>query len=59
MNKLKNKLRKWLGINDNRERIETIENLILHKESKALGFAILKKHLRTKDEKFYYEGKKI
>ena len=40
-------------------RIETIENLIMHEESKLEGFAILKKHLRPKDEKFTFRGKEI
>lgn len=50
MPSIKEKLRKWLGIQNVEYRIETIENLILHKESKLHGYAVLKRHLQRPDQ---------
>ena len=47
---MKNRLRKWLGIESVEDRIDTIENLILHEESKHNGFAVLKRHLNRPDK---------
>ena len=58
--KLRQKLRKWLGIENNDNHIEAIENLILHKESKLLGYAVLKRHLSRPDKPLlYFAGKEI
>ena len=61
---LRNIIRKWLGINEleinSYSRLETIENLILHQESKYSGFAVLKKHLQRPDKPLMrYMGKPI
>ena len=57
MNKLKQKLKVWLGIEDNQFRIETIEDLIYHEESKQQGFAVLKPNILG--ETVRYAGKDI
>jgi len=57
---MKNKLRKWLGIKNYDDQIEVIHSLILHNESKANGFAVLKKHLNRPDRPLpRYAGKDI
>jgi len=50
MNYIKYKLRRWLGIAYIDDRIESVEQLILHQESKYNGFAVLKKHLNRPDK---------
>lgn len=42
MNKIKTILREWLGVSDLYQRVNTLESLLLHKESRYNGFAVLK-----------------
>lgn len=58
--KIRNKMRNWLGINDIYYQVNTIESLILHNESKWNGFAVLKKHLNRPDKPMpRFRGKDI
>ena len=59
MDKLKRQLRKWLGIEENEHRINTLEDLFLHKESKDLGFAVPKVHLQAPEDKYMFGGKRM
>lgn len=49
---MKNFLKKWLEIpnKDIEIRLETLETLLLHKESYFNGYAVLKKHLQRPDQ---------
>lgn len=57
---MKEKIRKWLGVTSNEYRLEALERLLLHKESKYSGFAVLKKHLNRPDQPLpNFNGKPI
>ena len=49
-NWFRNYLRKWLGVDSYGYRLEAIETLVLHRESRINGFATLKKHLNRPDK---------
>lgn len=48
-NLLRNWLQKWLKIESNESRIETLETLLFHQPSRMNGFAVLKRHLNRPD----------
>ena len=61
---MKEKIRKWLGISELEGnayiRLESLETLLLHQESKWNGFAVLKKHLNRPDKPMpFFGGKEI
>lgn len=46
---MKQQLKKWLGIETLEIRLEALDTLLLHRESRMNGFATLKKHLQRPD----------
>lgn len=57
---MKDKIKKWLGVSSLEDRIEVLETLLLHKDSRILGFGVLKKHLQRTDRPLpNFNGKPI
>ena len=54
---MKDRIKKWLGIDSLDERIDTIETLILHEKSRLNGFAVLKPEIMKTNVK--YQGKDL
>lgn len=59
MTTIKDFFKKVLGIKSLESRIEMLENLLLSKEARLLGYGVLKKHLRKPDDKVMFAGKEL
>lgn len=58
--KILDRIRNILGISEIENRIESLESLLLHKDSKLNGFSVLKRHLNRPDKPLpCYMGEEI
>ena len=58
--KIKQWLRQWLGITGLASHVEMLDDMLLHREARLNGFAVLKKHLNRPDKPLpQYKGKDI